>query len=338
MIPSAISGRSARRRSRCGAARANIEQRDPAVLAKLVYDGVRGNRLNIRDHMIRDFAAALGRDGLLALRDLFLAEYQANLTCDSVDVWQQRRPLRHLAQVADALGDVEMYIDVQRRCGAEETHALPIARRLLEAGRADEALQYLERVDPTRGYLQGEENGGALRVRILKALGRDADARDTLWQQFRRGLSETALEQLLALTPVENQQALIEQAIMVAEAHADRQAGASFLLARGHKDRAAKLIDACPEQFDGSCYGTLLPLAEAISEEYPGSAWVLYRSLLLSILTRKRPKAYHHAADYLSIMNDLAARAGLHEEQQALKAQLHAQHGRKYTFWSHVRK
>jgi hypothetical protein len=322
-----------------GKAWAKIEPRDPATLAKLVYDGVRDNGYAIRDHMIRDFAEALGRDGLMMLKEMFIAEHQANLTRKGMDDWERHEPLRHLTDVADALGDVDMYIDAQRQCGVEDVYALPIARRLLDAGRAVEALEYLDRADPNRSHFQDEKDDyTTLRCKILQSLGRDGEARDTLWQEFRRGLSTASLDRLLALTPKDKQQAIIDEAIAVAGAHPDKLTAATFLLARGHVDRAAAMIDAHPDKFDGRYYGSLLPLAEALQKDCPASAWVLYRSLLLSILEEKRSKAYHHAADYLAIAGDLAERAGLHEKHQSLLAQLQSQHGRKYGFWGLVKK
>lgn len=322
-----------------GKAWAKIEPRDPVALAKVVCDGVRDNGYAIRDHMICDFAQALGRESLLSLKEMFITEHQANLNRKGMDDWERREPLRHLADVADAMGDVDMYIDAQRQCGVKDVYAMPIARRLLDAGRPSEALEYLDRADPSRSHFQGERDDyTTLRVKILQSLGLDEEARDTLWQEFQRGLSTTSLERLLASTPKEQQQALINEAIEVADAHSDKLTAATFLLGRGHADRAAAMVDAYPDKFDGRYYGSLLPLAETLQDQFPASAWVLYRSLLLSILEEKRSKAYHHAADYLAIADDLAARTGLHEKHQALLSLLNSKHGRKYGFWSLVKK
>lgn len=322
-----------------GKAWANIEPHDPGELAQMVYHGVRDNGYAIRDRMIRDFAQALGREGVLALKELFLAEHQVRLADKELDDWKQREPLRYLADVADALGDVDMYIDVQRQSGTLDVYAMPIARRLLDVGRATEALAYIDRADPSRSYFRGEKDDcTTLRVKILQTLGRDGEARDTLWQAFRRSLNTAALDQLLALTAAEDQQALIDEAVAVAEAYPDKLSAATFLRGRGHVDRAAAMIDAHSDEFDGRYYGLLLPLAEAIQHDHPTAAWVLYRSLLLNILEEKRSKAYHHAADYLAIAGELAARAGLDEKHQALLAQLQAEHGRKYGFWRLVKR
>ncbi|MCC5828085.1 MAG: hypothetical protein JJU36_01430 [Phycisphaeraceae bacterium] len=321
-----------------GKAWAKIEPRDVTELAQIVYDGVRENGYAVRDHMIRDFAEALGREGLLALKAMLLAEHQATLADKALNDWHRREPPRHLTNIADALGDVDMYIDVQRQCGLLDRYALPIARRLLDAGRAAEALAYIDRADPDRSFfLDEKDDWTTLRVKILQALGRDGEARDTLWQAFGRTLNTTALDHLLALTPANNQPTLMDRAIAAAEAYPDKLTAATFLLGRGLVGRAAAIIDEYPDQFDGRDYSKLLPLAEALEHDYPAAAWVLYRSLLLGILEEKRSKAYHHAAEYLAIAGELTDRAGMHERHQALLAQLQSEHGRKYGFWRLVR-
>ncbi len=321
-----------------GKAWARIMPRDPIQLAKLVFEGVRDNGYAIRDRMIRDFAQPLGREGLLLLKELFIAEHQANVTRKGMNDWERREPLRHLADVADALGDVDMYIDVQRQCEVADVYAMPIARRLLDAGRAAEAKEYMDRADPVRSHFQGERDDyTTLKCKILQALGRDGEARDALWREFRRGLSTTALDRVLAMTPDEKQSALTDDAVAVAEAHPDKLAAALFLLERGQAGRAAKLVDAQADRFEGRYYGMLLKLAEALQQEFPASAWVLYRALILNILEEKRSKAYHHAADYLAIAHKLAAHTNLGERQREWLASLREKHGRKYAFWNLVK-
>ncbi len=80
----------------------------------------------------------------------------------------------------------------------------------------------------------------------------------------------------------------------------------------------------------------LLRLSENLQDDHPAAAWVLYRALLLDMLEGKRYKAYRHAADYLAITNDLAARADLADKQQELLSHLRDKHGRKYSFWNLV--
>jgi hypothetical protein len=297
-----------------GKAWGKITSRDTAQLAVLVFEGVHDNGYAIRDHMIRDFAQALGRDGLQSLKSLLLAQHEANVANDTREDWKRNEPLRHLEDVADAMGDVDMYIDIKRRCGLEGIYATPIARRLLDAGRAPEAMEYLNRADPTRSHASGEHDDfTTLRFKVLRALGRDDEARATLWQAFRSNLNGTALDQVLAMTPDEKRSSLMDEAYAAAEVYPNRLAAAKFLVERGQGVLASKLIDTRPEEYDGRYYDSLLELARSLQDKFPASAWTLYRALLLSILDEKRSKAYHHAAEYLAIARDLAERAHLNE-------------------------
>ncbi|HOA74344.1 MAG TPA: hypothetical protein PLQ89_16655 [Phycisphaerae bacterium] len=151
-------------------------------------------------------------------------------------------------------------------------------------------------------------------------------------------MSTASLEGLPGLTSRDQQETLIDEAIAAAQTHPQKVAVATFLLEHGRADLAAAMIDAHGDEFHGAFYGSLLSPAEALRKDFPASAWILYRSLLLTILEQKRSKAYHRAADYLAIAGDLAERAGLQENHQALLAQLRSQHGRKYGFWGLVKK
>jgi len=320
-----------------GKAWAKIESRDPAKLAALVFDGVQDDDYAIRDHMIRDFAPALGREGMLALKKRYQTQYDVRRTDKGCDDWKRREPLRHLADVADALGDVDLYIAVQHKSELVEVYAMPIARRLLDAGRAAESLEYLDRGDSTRSHFQGEKDDyTTLRCKILQALGRDDEAQDTLWQEFSHRLDPRTLDRLLAMTPEGKRQKLSDNAIATAEAHRDKLTAALFLMDQGQTDRAAGLIAAHPDAFDGRFYGMLLQLAEPLRDGHPAAAWVLYRALLQDILESGRSKAYHHAADYLAIMQDLAEQADLSDRQQELLEHLRSKHGRKYSFWNRI--
>ncbi len=320
-----------------GKAWAKTEPRVSSELAKVVFYEIQSDNYGIRDYMIRDFAPALGRDGLLALKALCVDEIKSRQVDETNDAWVLRRLWRQLADVADALGDVDMYIDIRRQCDQLEEYAYPIAERLFDVGRADEALEYLDRVGGEQQYrCSGKLDSTTLRCNILQALGRDDEACDTLWNEFLKYPSSRVLERLLAITPKKEQQKLLEKAITAVEAYENKLTAALFLMEHDRIEQAVRIITHNPEAFDGGFYGELLELAEPLREEYPAAAWILYRALLLDILERGRSKAYHHAVDYLNITSQLASRAGLAAEQRELMAHLQEKHGRKYSFWNSV--
>lgn len=320
-----------------GKAWAKITPRDPVKIAALVSERVCDNGYGLWDHMIRDFAQAMGREGLLVLKSQFLAQHEANAATTGPDDWKRRIALLHLENVADAMSDVDMYIEVQRMRGTEEACAMPIARRLYDAGRAAEAMTFLDRADPEKSHFRGEHDSyTTLRTKILRALGRDDEAHAMLWKAFCRSLDSRALDQVLSMTPEEKRAALMEEAFKTAESHAHRLSAAIFLAERGEMARAAKLIEMYPAAFDGQFYGSLLQLAELLRNEFPAAAWELYWALLQDILEEKRSKAYHHAADYLAIAGELAERANLTTRHQQLVAILRNDHNRKNAFWGRV--
>lgn len=71
-------------------------------------------------------------------------------------------------------------------------------------------------------------------------------------------------------------------------------------------------------------------------EHYPLAASLIYRSLLDSIMERKKTMAYGYGAHYLKKLDALAE--GISDWQgvpdhQAFMTEFRAQHGRKYSFW-----
>ena len=320
-----------------GKAWAQIEPRDPAAVATMVFDAVRDNECSVLDYMILDFAAALGRDGLLMLRNRYLAEHQAFLAEGDKDSWDQDRPLSHLRDVADALGDVDLFVDALERAERTEIYALPIARRMFEAGRTEEALSWLDTLRPDRSHFSGERyDAGELRMRVLLALGRDDEATDTLWNAFRKELSPSDLDRILSCTPEDRHPSVIKEAFAIADAYRNRVRAARFFLDRGELQRTAQIVIEHPRSFDGNFYSTQLDLAQALQDEFPAAAWTLYRALLVNILDEKRTQAYGHAAKYFGLTRVLAKRAGLHEKQEALMSELHSAHRLKRSFWQRV--
>ncbi|HLY56476.1 MAG TPA: hypothetical protein VKS60_13020, partial [Stellaceae bacterium] len=84
-------------------------------------------------------------------------------------------------------------------------------------------------------------------------------------------------------------------------------------------------------------YGALVPAAEALEEEFPLAATILYRALLDDILARAKSPAYAHGARYLARLRELSDRIsgepGLTSHPDYVIG-LRKKHGRKLGFWS----
>ena len=311
--------------------------KDIESLAREVQSGVLENEASIRDHMIRDFAEALGQEGLRTLERGLREQLEVDRCDTELKDYLRDRCAHHLADVADALGDPDLYIEARQLGGREDVYALPIGRRLLDAQRHEEALVWLEKAAEGRGHFSGEpEDATSLRARTLVALGREDEARELLWAEFRQSLSWNAYEQLAAGLSEPERTKLQAQALDCAEQYRSGLAAAGFLVEHGAIERAAKLVTDDPNRFSGEFYPAMISLAENFAPLYPAAAWHLYRNLARNILDEARARAYSHAAKYLQKTRELAEAAHLRAEHETWESELKTKHGRKRSFWERL--
>lgn len=320
---------------------ARIEDRDINHLADLVYDHIHNDNYAVKDDMISSFADALGQDGLHLLQWRLRGDLAAIPKADT-DKHDHRTNhdrfeiICWLKDIADVLGDVDEYIAIVESEQQMDTYALAVGRRLFEAGRAKEALVYLERAKSR--HLQGEPyDYPALKSKILIALGKSGQAREVMWQEFARNLSTYALAEILELTPKEEKAAAHQRAIELAQRHPSPEQAAHFLVEIKEPKLAAELIDKHQNEISGSCYDTLRTVAKALGDSHPAQAWIIYKALLLDILDEGRYKAYGHAARYFNQMQDLARQADIASRQADFEQTLRQNHGRKSSFWAKVK-
>jgi hypothetical protein len=171
-------------------------------------------------------------------------------------------------------------------------------------------------------------------IQSLIALGRTEEARDTLWQEFTKGLGLYTFEEVLELTPEEQKDTLHRKAVSLAEQYRSPEQGAYFLVQVNELERAARVIEQRQDEISGSWYSSLSEVAHALADSYPSQARLVCRSLLLDILNSARYKAYSHGAKYLTLMERLAEKATLRSRQAEFIQMLRQKHGRKSSFWA----
>ena len=341
-----------------GRAWSQIEPRNRRKLAEMVRKFVAEGDLSIRDRMIEHFAEALGEEGLAALRERYRADLDAlpppspaKHAALSPD-WHVRSTIVwNLQSIADAQGDVEEFIELCRIGGRLDHEGIAIGRRLVEAGRHDEALAWVDRAiladpdgDPRRPYDEPYD-AASVRAMALRGLGRIDEAAETLWQEFARRPSAAtlrAIDEGAAADPAGNAPAedTLERAISTVSQHCDPHSALLFLLEIGATTAAAALTLARSVELDGRDYGVLLRLARSLAKSpestHAHAAWIAYGQMLSAILAAGRRTAYGHAADHLVRMRAIASRAGLAAEQQAFDAELADRHRLKRAFWEAV--
>ncbi len=314
-----------------------LAPQDLEPLICMVKEGVLKNEYSVRDFMIRDFAEALGIKGMRTLEQIFREQYELDRRDPDLASYSQGRCLRHLADLADGLGDPDLYLEAQTLGSCEDAYALPIGRRLMDAGRHGEAILWLERAAGARNRFPGEsETASTLWARALLALGRRDEAREVMWGQFSETLGQGVLEELAEWHAPEDRVDLMQRALDCAEQHRSALTGAGFLLEHGEAERAAALVVSDPERFPGDLYPSMIRLAEQLAPVRPAAAWHLWRNLTDHILGEGRARAYPHAAKYLKQMRIVATQADTQAAHQQWESELRSAHGLKRSFWKHV--
>ena len=249
--------------------------------------------------------------------------------------------------IAQARGDIDLLIGLETKKPAHMRDTLGMAARLLEAGRATEALAWARK--PGRRPL-GERDGNGnspqragLEAQILEALGDKSGAQALRWRCFEAGLSADMLRPYLKGLPDFEDVEAEERAHALALGHADPDAALQFFLDWPRLDLAARLIVAHHRRWDGRDWHVLPKVAGVLEHEYPLAATILYRALLDDILARARSKAYGHGAKYLKQLTGLAkdmdadpARPPGLVDHATYLAGLKTAHPRKAGFWGLV--
>jgi len=336
---------------------ATAARNDPNNLADRAFAALQGDGYGVFDDLIAVLAPALGNEGLEHLKRRFVAlasepveqsegerrvigrGTSGRLYADQVASSARNRLVRYaLMEIADAQGDVDAFIGQYD----EETRKLPriaavIARRLLAAGRAEEALQTIGATVQRRGGWDWPDFGWEdAQIEVLEALGRMDDAQAARWACFERSLSVSHLRDFLKRLPDFDDMEAEERALDYAESRKSVLAALSFLVAWPALDRAGKLVLQRADQLDGDHYEILTPAAEALAGKQPLAATLLLRAMIDFALKQARATRYRHATRHLMECESLAssiADFAPFETHEAYAARLKREHGRKSAFW-----
>ena len=321
---------------------ADLPGRDRVAIARRVLTFVDGDGFGSSGALIQYLSEALGSEGRAELRETTETAIAALPKPSSDKGWQidsRRRHLAHrLATLADLEGDVDRYIAALRQGGIETAYVADIADRLLTAGRAAEALEWLSR--STRVLEDENTTQIDLQVQALETLGRTEDAQKARWAYFQKTLNIEYLRAYLKRLPDFEDFEAERKAFEIAAAHRPAETALMFFVAWPDLQRADRLAGERFTELDGAAYYTLRPAAEALEEKYPAAATRLYRRMVEDVLDRGASKQYPYAArDLLScarLADRLGAESGI-EDHAGFMTRLNKQHGRKYGFWGLIK-
>jgi hypothetical protein len=336
---------------------------DPTPLANRAFEALIVNDYGQFDELIRVLAPALAQAGLEHLKrrmiDLSNQPVTKPVEKDRVKIgWSSSGAIYAdemaersrvstvrlaLTEIADAQGDVDAFIEQY----AEKTRKVPkiaaeIARRLLSAGRAQEAWQTIEAAEHRRhrsGWDWPDFEWEDARIDVLDALGRTDDAQAARWQCFERSLSSAHLRAYLKRLPDFDDVEAEKRALDYAQRSRNLLQALSFLISWPALERAATLVLQRQDELDGDHYEILTAAADALAGKHPLAATLVLRAMIDFSLGNGRSSRYKHAARHLLDCSGLSSAIedfGRFEPHDAYEGKLRREHGRKSSFWSAV--
>lgn len=291
------------------------------------------------DHLLTSCGAALGESGSAMLRTMLIKRLRDLPASKGKDGYHtdiaRMQIIGHLRDLADAMGDVDAYIDAVSLSDRQSAYIGDVARRLMDKAQHREALGWLDREteEDSRFYKQNDD----LRIEAYEAVGDRDKAQALRWNVFRERLSlphwKAYQRHLSDYEAIDAE----EQALDHIRNFPNRSVALSTLLEWPALDEAARLVRYHTAELDGRDYGTLRPAAERLSESYPNEATLLYRLLVEAVLERALSRYYAYAAKDLAACRLLApmlTEADGMETHEAFMIRLKATHKRKLGFWS----
>ena len=258
-----------------------------------------------------------------------------------------------LQDLADGEGDVDAYIAlVPDAARLRPVAAAEIGRRLLNAGRAKEAVAALEAATPAKrtgrsdladlegpGWEGPDAEWQSTYLDALDATGQAEHAQRLRWAAFEERLSVQRLRSYLKALPDFDDVLAEERAMEYALRFPDFTTALYFFHAWPAHRQAAQLIVDRQAEINGNLYWLLDPAARWLEGAHPLAATLLRRALIEDTLDGAKSTRYRHAARHLAECASLAPVIddfGRFETHEAFVARLRTRHGRKSGFWELV--
>ncbi|QDA36266.1 hypothetical protein E4191_19325 (plasmid) [Paracoccus liaowanqingii] len=332
---------------------------DPETLAERILEAVAEAGYGEFDGIIPATAEALGTDGLDHLKQITEAWAAQPPITQDLDryagygfssspeeiAYRQKQGTRSiiLADIADAQGDVDAYM---ARYSEEQltyaTIAPGVARRLLDAGRIEDALAIIERAktaESAKSFRMSGDDLNKVYEECLEKLGKVVALKDHLWNAFRQNLSKRSLRKYLKLLPDFEDIDAERTALDFAETFPFIELAISFLIEWPAHERAAKVVLTRANDLDGNSYHILTTGAAALEPQYPLAATMMRRIMVQDTLDGGKSKRYRYAARHLAECQSCDASIddyGDFPTHETFVQALKQKHGRKYGFWELV--
>ena len=322
---------------------------DRRQLATRIHAAIIADTHGLSSALPGQLAPALGQEGLALLRGLFRRDLDKLAGRGTNAAWSSRRLLATLRDIADIEGDIEAY-KAAVPADARLLFAPAVARRLTAAGKAAQAVRYLEearaaetrvRVSFNTDYMMvvGEPSYEEALTAALDASGAADKAQALRWRAFDERLAVQPLRDYLKRLPDFDDIEAEEKAFEVAAHHHVLSQAIAFFSQWPAPARLAALVEERQGTLNGNDYEVLNVAAAVLSEHFPRAASLVLRAMILDTLVGSKSQRYRYGAQALKRCADLSAEVsdwGPFQSHPDFLADLRKNHGRKYGFWAEV--
>ena len=294
-------------------------------VVEIVFDIFMKDDYSVCSEVIINFKEALGKEGLSLLHSKFKK-------LDTADY----NIIRGLKDIADCQRDIEAYIEA---CNLKHSRFpdhdyIEIATRLIDAWKAPEALEWLDKVDTSNNVLQ--TNVLPLKIKALELNGNYAEAEQERILWFDKTLSPEVYGQILSNSKPEFKEEFKKSALEKAFNFSNPHVAINFLVQAQEFEECGRFVYIKINQLSGENYYTLRPAAKILQQIDPLASTLLYRKMVQPVLDKTKSKYYGYAAQDLALCTVLSTKVNdwkEHEPHDNYFIQMHELHKRKVSFW-----
>lgn len=260
--------------------------------------------------------------------------------------WRNTEPIAYLQRLASHASDIDAYIELEMLKPQERRNSLMIARMLHCAQRHAEALEWIRKPAATMRLTSEDDTvAGAiqpprlLEADILDALKQKGDAQAIRWKEFERTFRPDILRNYISKLDDFAEFEETDKAFAVVAGSSRIHEALDFLVKWPRLDLASDQVLRHLGKWDGRQSAILVEAADALGQDYPAAATMLYRTVLDDILRRGASDDYGDAATYFATLHELQNGLGAdfaHQSHRAYVTGLREKYGRRPTFWQFI--
>lgn len=312
---------------------------DPGDTAESLAGWMEDDPYGFCYHLEREAVKVLDRKGLDAFASLVQSKIKFTSETEEADcrkehsAWKWGRVLKTLMA---AQRKVDSYIALCERTGFEGEDWRIIADLYRRKKRPEAALSWVE-----RGLDAAEKDGSRvsceydlreMRRSLQAALGRQGEALESAWAEFRKHPSEFTYETLMRYVPKREMKTWRLKAMNASE-KGDLSSQIALWTAMKEKERITeRLRRATDEELENISHLTTEPLARRFERTHPGIAARLHQAQCMRILNAGKSKYYDAALGNLEQARECYEKAGLSSAWKTLVKNIRNRHYRKAGF------